>query len=221
MRKTELVIFITPHIVEDDQISDVRNDTPSLNSEIIANQVKNEDNEKEEETANEENNEDENTATESSSNDEEETKTADVKNENEQTATASTEKFNSLSQEELQQVLNTSRKTRDYGEEIPNNLNLFYTVGADESIQDIAYKYGISAEKIALANNDRTNFERGDSITLLIPGSHLVRIKEDQSIQSIMNEYEVTLKQILELNQLKSVDEIKSNMLLVLPKEVR
>ena len=220
--KNELVIFITPRIVEDDQVAEVRNNTPSLNSETKANQVmENENNEEEVETDTEESNEEENTTTESSAETEEETETSSVERPNEETTTASSDTFNGLSQEELQQVINSSRKTRDYGEDIPNNLNILYTVGADESIQDIAYKYGIAAEKIAMANNDKTSFDRGETITLAIPGSHLVRIKENQSIQSIMNEYEVTLKQILELNQLKSVDEIKSNMLLVLPKEVR
>ena len=219
--KNELVIFITPHIVEDDQVNDVRNNTPTLNSETTTSQVKEVDNEKEVETANKENNDEESTTAESSSEEQEETETANVDNENEETTTASTEVFNGLNQEELQQVLNSSRKTRDYGENIPNNLNMLYTVKADESIQDIAYKYGIDAEKIAIANNNKTNFDRGEAITIPIPGSQLVRIKAGQSIQSIMTEYEVTLKEILELNQLKTVDEIKSNMLLVLSTEVR
>lgn len=216
--KTELVIFITPRIVEDDQVAEVRNNTPSLNTKTTTNQVmQNDDEVTEEETNNDDAVEEESSTTESSS----ETETTEVETQNEETTTATTESFNSLSQEELQEVLNSSRKTRDYGEDIPNNLNILYTVQADQSIQDIAYKYGISAEKIAMANNNKTSFERGETITLPIPGSHLVRIKEDQSIQSIIDEYKVTLQQILELNQLKSVDEIKSDMLLVLPKEIR
>jgi general secretion pathway protein D len=208
--KTELVIFITPRIVEDKQREAVKNKVNALNNK-----------DKTEETDEKDVDTDTSEPEESEEKAAEEDKSEETVQVEDSQPTAETDSFQNLSEEELQEVLNTSRKTRKYDEEIPNNLNFLYTVQRDESVKDIAYKYGLTAEDIIRTNNDEKNFENGEVITLKIPGSHLIRIKENQSIQSVIDEYDVTLQQILELNQLKSVDQIKSNMLLILPYEVR
>ncbi|MCF8002492.1 MAG: LysM peptidoglycan-binding domain-containing protein, partial [Halanaerobiales bacterium] len=219
--KTELVIFITPRIVEDSQREEVKAKVNALNSkdkaeaEVPATETEDsEENEVDTDTSEKEESEEESTQ-ESNSNEKE--------TEEKETSQTSTEQntFQNLSEEELQEVLNSSRKTRKYDEDIPNNLNFLYTVKSGESVKDIAYKYGLTPESIITANNNEKEFEKGEIITLVIPGSHLIRIGENQSIQSVIDDYDVTLKQILELNQLKSVDQIKSNMLLILPYEVR
>ena len=219
--KTELVIFITPRIVEDSQREEVKAKVDALNSndknetEVTANETEaSEEQEVDTDTSEQETSEEE-TTEENNSNDKE-----TVEKETNQT-TAEQNNFQNLSEEELQEVLNSSRKTRKYDEDIPNTLNFLYTVKSDESVKDIAYKYGLTPESIIRVNNDKKEFEKGEIITLRIPGSHLIRIAENQSIQSVIDDYDVTLQQILELNQLKSVDQIKSNMLLILPYEVR
>jgi len=216
--ETELVIFITPRIVEDNQREEVKESVGSLN-ETAEKKVENATETVENDSSEDESNENEQEDNTEADNNSEETK----QNNKEETASENNQKqvFSDLSEEELQDVLNTSRKTRKYDKNIPDNLNVIYTVQANESIQDISYKYGISAEEISMANDDNKDLVRGDVITLPIPGSHLIRMGEDQSIQSVINKYNVTLKQILELNQLKSVDQIKSDMLIILPKEVR
>jgi len=224
--KTELVIFITPRIVEDNQREAVKNSVSPLNQTTAQNETKMENTEKEEQTESDSDTETEadtdNESEETTDNDSEENQNSQSSEETQtETASSQSKVFSDLSEEELQDVLNTSRKTRKYDKDIPDNLNVIYTVQANESIQDIAYKYGISAEEISMANDDQSEFVKGDIITLPIPGSHLVRMGENQSIQSVMNEYDVTLKQILRLNNLKSVEQIKPDMIVVLPKEVR
>jgi len=224
--KTELVIFITPRIVEDNQREAVKNSVSPLNQTTAQNDTEMENTEKEEQTESDSDTETEadtdNESEETTDNDSEENQNSQSSEETQtETASSQSKVFSDLSEEELQDVLNTSRKTRKYDKDIPDNLNVIYTVQANESIQDIAYKYGISAEEISMANDDQSEFVKGDIITLPIPGSHLVRMGENQSIQSVMNEYNVTLKQILRLNNLKSVEQIKPDMIVVLPKEVR
>jgi len=217
--KTELVIFITPRIVEDSQREAVKDKVNALNNKDKT--------ETEEPVAETEETDERDVDTDTSETEDSEEQ-ATEEDKNEETAqveksqpTAETDSFQNLSEEELQEVLNSSRKTRKYDEDIPNNLNFLYTVQRDESVKDIAYKYGLTAEDIIRTNDDEKDFENGEVITLKIPGSHLIRIKENQSIQSVIDQYDVTLQQILKLNQLKSVDQIKSNMLLILPYEVR
>lgn len=215
--KTELVIFITPRIVEDRQREEVQSKIDALNK--IGEDKAEKTADSEEATETEADPSDSEEAEEEPA--EEEEKAEEPTQEQENNEVTEVEGFQGLSEEELQKVLNSSRQTRKYGEDIPNNLNFLYTVQEDESVKDIAYKYGLTPEKIVKDNNDRKEFEKGEVITLTIPGSHLIRISEDQSIQSIIDDFDITLQQLLELNRLKSVDEIKSNMLLILPDEVR
>jgi len=225
--KTELVIFITPRIVEDSQREAVQKSVDPLNETATQKEAKVTETQEEEtkssdkDTSTSNNSKDENNNEESK----DESKDNDTSQNNEKTTAASSNNenkvFSDLSEEELQEVLNTSRKTRKYDNDIPDNLNIIYTVQKNESIQDVAYKYGISAEEISMANDDKNNLSRGEVITLPIPGSHLIRMSEDQSIQSVIDKFDVSLKQILELNQLKSVGQIETNMLIVLPKAIR
>ncbi len=224
--KTELVIFITPKIVEDNQREVVKNKVAPLNKPAEPPKDKTTETKDQDKTQTETNTDSNDEETDSETTEETSNNTENKESnntENEQTASNNSENkvFSSLNGEELQEVLNTSRKTRKYENNIPDNLNIIYTVKEDESLQDIAYKYGISAEEISMANDDIKSLTRGEVITLPIPGSHLIRIGEDQSIQSLIDKHKVSLKQILELNQLKSVEQITSDMLIVLPKEVR
>lgn len=217
--KTELVIFITPRIVEDKQRDEVKSKVDPLNEkdETESKQPATQTEESDEKDEDTDTSEEEETEEEVS----EENKTEETVQEEKSTVAAEEESYQDLSEDELQEVLNSSRKTRKYDENIPNNLNFLYTVQDDESVKDIAYKYSLTPEKIMRANDNEKDYEKGEIITLPIPGSHLIRISEDQSIQSIIDDHDVTLQQILKLNQLKSVDQIKSNMLLILPYEVR
>src|SRR6056297_1853775 len=216
--KTELVIFITPRIVEDSQREAVQKSVDPLNETATQKEAKVTETQEEETKSSDK-------ETSTSDNSKDESKDNDTSQNNEKTTAASSNNenkvFSDLSEEELQEVLNTSRKTRKYDNDIPDNLNIIYTVQKNESIQDVAYKYGISAEEISMANDDKNNLGRGEVITLPIPGSHLIRMSEDQSIQSVIDKFDVSLKQILELNQLKSVGQIETNMLIVLPKAIR
>ncbi|HKL76479.1 MAG TPA: secretin N-terminal domain-containing protein [Halanaerobiales bacterium] len=201
--KTELVIFITPRIVEDKQREEVKEKVQPLNSEK----------EKEEyvfiEPESEESDKEQQAETKSVSTEQEEVKTSQPKG------------YQDLSSEELAEILNTSRRQREYINELPDSLEILYAVPSDQSAQEIADKFTLPADEIIKNLEDKNEFKKGDLVVLSIPSSHLIKVDENQDIDSILGEYDISLEEILELNQLESADEIEADMLLISPRAIR
>ncbi len=200
--KTELVIFITPRIVEDKQREEVKEKVQSLNVE-----------KKEEEYVfvppeSEKPETDQQVETESEVNKKEQ-------------ETVQPKEYQDLSGEEIAEILNTSRRKREYVNEVPDSLEILYAVESDQSAQKIADKFNLPASEVIKNDGEKSEFKKGDLIVLSIPGSHLIKVSEDQDINSIIEKYDVSLEEILELNQLESIDQIKSDMLLILPHAIR
>ncbi len=194
LQKTELLIFITPRIV-----NDVHEEEVSGNGLVKEENTSRKIEEKEEEPK--DNNVSENKGTE------------------DKTATSC---YNILKGNELEKIVNYSRRKRVYNtkDNLPDTLDFFYSVQEGETVADIADRFAISAERIRKTNNIKKELLKNTLITLPIPRTHLYRIKWGETLYQIANRYNIELERLLDINRIKRENYIPGGFIILLPKSI-
>ena len=93
-----------------------------------------------------------------------------------------------------------------------------YTTTAEESIQSIADKYGITAQTIKWVNNLKgDNVEAGKQLRILPVDGIVYTLKDGEKIADISTKYQASLERILSYNNLDDENAAKAGKEFVLP----
>ncbi len=190
--RTELLIFITPKIVNDEF------DNINQKNEI-----------------NTDNNEENKT---------EVSKKKVIKDEEKKVVkTELKSKSDILTGNEVEKIINYSRRERMYDSEdgLPDSLNIFYRVKAEEKVDEIADFYGIITDSIIDINKIEKKLEENDLITLAIPHDHLYRIKWGETLYQLAKRYNVKLEKLEEINKIGIETNIPGNFIIIFPKPIK
>lgn len=209
--KTELLIFITPRIVQETQKNGVENGEE--NTALTDKEEKNAD-----KPINDENDEDLSAEVESQENiEEKEVELSAV----EMPQTGG--EIQDLSKEELQIILNESRKSRNYtGEQnLPLYLNILYRVKHGETLKDIADTYGISEKSIQFVNYLEEELKEDDLITIPIPQDHLYRLQEGETLWQISQKMDIDVEKLEEINNIEDVADLPVGFIVIFPRAIR
>ncbi|MFW5999591.1 MAG: secretin N-terminal domain-containing protein [Halanaerobiaceae bacterium] len=231
--ETELIIMVKPEIVEREEIEDEDVDSEGSQAKITGedgNEVKPIEDEDEEDTEKEEpavraDEEDVDTA---APEDEEDSESGDEAEESTEKSTeadvsleeASREEEEEPSSTELARTLNSVRRTREK-EELPSVLNYLHPVGEDDTLDDIAARYGVSVSSIENENNLDGELKPDTLLTVPVPSSQLYRMEEGDTISSISREFDINVDEIIELNDLENVEDISTGTIIILPEEIK
>ena len=93
-----------------------------------------------------------------------------------------------------------------------------YKTTAEESIQSIADKYGITAQTVKWVNNLKGDkVEAGKELRILPVDGIVYKIKENEKLDEIATKYQASAERIISYNGLKSESDIKSGTEIVIP----
>ncbi|MDI3546758.1 MAG: ral secretion pathway protein [Halanaerobiales bacterium] len=200
--KTELIIFITPHIVKEKRVED-----KSIENDNIDNIEENENvNDPVEETSVERKQVEEPKAAE------------EPEREKVQSG-----KLVGLTVGEIEGILNKERRKREgqKADDLPAFLNVVYIVNEKESIVDIALKYGLPVDDICFVNGlEKKEVEPGSRITIPVPKSHLYRRHEGETLRDISQKFGVEEERLKEINNIDDERKVPEDMIIIVPKVI-
>jgi CHAP domain protein len=93
-----------------------------------------------------------------------------------------------------------------------------YTTTSEEVIQEIADKYGITAQTIKWVNGLKGDkVEAGKELRILPVDGIVYKIKSGDSIKSLSEKYQANLERLISYNKLKDGEELKEGAEIVIP----
>ena len=93
-----------------------------------------------------------------------------------------------------------------------------YTTTSEEVIQEIADKYGITAQTIKWVNGLKGDkVEAGKELRILPVDGIVYKIKSGDSIKSLSEKYQANLERLISYNKLKDGEELKEGVEIVIP----
>lgn len=200
--KTELIIFITPHIVKEKRVEDESIENDNLD--------------------NIEENENVNDPVEETSVERKQVEEPKVAEEPEREKVQSG-KLVGLTVGEIEGILNKERRKREgqKADDLPAFLNVVYIVNEKESIVDIALKYGLPVDDICFVNGlEKKEVEPGSRITIPVPKSHLYRRHEGETLRDISQKFGVEEERLKEINNIDDERKVPEDMIIIVPKVI-
>lgn len=194
--KTEIIIFITPHIIQEAEVDNedsnkVQGEDHAKKEKLndcITNKLQGSDNQKYNDTL--------------------------IDN-------TKKRKLVGLSREEIEQILNKSQGKRgSKGSDLPAFINIKYSVKTGDTLNNIARKFGLSAEDISFVNGLDREPASGDLLTIPIPQNRLYRSKKGETIKSVAKKFEVDLIILKEINNIMENKSLEPGTIIVLPEDI-